>query len=87
MALDKEVIKEKVAQFGKNERDTGSVEVQIALLTERINNLSKHFEVHKKDKLTKRHFLKMIGQRRRLLHYLKRTNEESYKKLVQSLGL
>jgi small subunit ribosomal protein S15 len=87
MSLNKEVIKEKVMKYGKSEKDTGSVEVQISLLTERINVLMKHFETHKKDLLTRRNFLKLIGQRKRLLKYLKRTNEESYKKLVKDLGL
>ena len=87
MSLNKEMVKEKIMKYGKNEKDTGSTEVQISLLTERINLLMKHFEKHKKDKLTRRNFLKMIGQRKRLLKYLKRVNKESYNKIIQSLGL
>jgi len=87
MALSKEVVKEKVLKYGKNEKDTGSIEVQISLLTERINLLMKHFEKHKKDMLTRRNFLKMIGQRKRLLKYLKKNNKEIYNKIVQELGL
>jgi small subunit ribosomal protein S15 len=87
MVLDKEIVKEKVIKYGKNEKDTGATEVQIALLTERIKNLMKHFETHKKDLLTRRNFLRMIGQRKRLLKYLKKTNKESYDKITKELGL
>ena len=87
MSLSKEIVKEKVIKYGKSEKDTGSAEVQISLLTERINVLIKHFEKHKKDMLTRRNFLKMIGQRKRLLKYLKRTNKESYNKTIKNLGL
>ncbi len=87
MVLNKEIVKETINKFGKNEKDCGSIEVQIALLSEKISILTKHFEKNKKDLLTRRNFLRMIGQRRRLLKYLKRTNKESYEKLVKTIGL
>ncbi|MEN3013379.1 MAG: 30S ribosomal protein S15 [Endomicrobiia bacterium] len=87
MVLTKEKIKEIIKKYGKNEKDSGSAEVQIVLLTERINNLLRHFSVHKKDFLTKRSFLKLIGKRRRLLKYLKRTNPQKYDQIVKEIGL
>lgn len=73
--------------FRRDEKDTGSSEVQIALLTERINELTEHLKVHKKDNHSRRGLLKMVGKRRNLLNYLSRKNAESYKELVQKLGL
>jgi small subunit ribosomal protein S15 len=70
-----------------HEKDTGSPEVQVALLTERINELSAHFEKHKRDNHSRRGLLKMVGQRRRLLDYLKETGPERYLKLIEKLGL
>lgn len=87
MALTKEKIKEIVLKYGKHEKDTGATEVQIVLLTERINALLQHFARHKKDLLTRRNFLRLIGKRKRLLNYLKRTNPEKYKTLVKEIGL
>lgn len=87
MAITKEKIKEIVSKFGKHEKDTGSAEVQIVLLTERINMLLKHFAVHKKDFLTRRNFLRLIGKRRRLLNYLKRTDPQRYQQIVKEIGL
>ncbi len=87
MALDKQKIKEIVLKYGKNEKDTGTPEVQIALLTERIKILTKHFERHKKDVLTRRNFLKLINRRRKLLRYLKSESIERYNKIVKELGL
>lgn len=87
MALTKEKIRQIISKYGKNERDSGSPEVQIALLTERINNLLKHFSVHKKDLLTRRNFLILIGRRKRLLKYLKRTNPQRYAEIVKEMGL
>ena len=67
--------------------DTGSTTVQVALLTERINYLTEHFRAHKKDHHGRQGLLKMVGQRRRLLNYMKRTEVDGYRKLVQELGL
>jgi small subunit ribosomal protein S15 len=74
-------------QYKRHETDTGSPEVQIALLTNRINHLTEHFKTHKKDFHSRRGLLKMVGQRRRLLAYLKKIDLEKYRGLIQSLGL
>lgn len=87
MALTKEKVKEIVSKFGKHENDTGSAEVQIVLLTERIKILQQHFSRHKKDLLTRRNFLRMIGRRKRLLDYLKKNDPEKYKSLIKEIGL
>jgi len=87
MALTKEEKTQLVEDFGKNEADTGKTEVQIALLTRRIKELTEHFKVHKKDHNSRRGLLKLVGQRRSLLKYLKRTNLEGYRALLKQLGL
>ena len=85
MALEKAATLQKYQQ---HENDTGSAQVQIALLTERINTLNaQHFSKHAKDHHGRRGLLQMVGQRRRLLNYLRRTNVEGYRKIVQDLGL
>jgi small subunit ribosomal protein S15 len=71
----------------RHETDTGSPEVQVAVLTERINYLTDHFRTHAKDHHSRRGLLKMVGKRRRLLDYLKRTNLDAYRKLIDELGL
>ena len=71
----------------RSEADTGSTEVQVALLTERINQLSEHFKTHKKDHHSRRGLLKIVSQRRRLLDYLRRNDVDRYRSLIQSLGL
>ena len=76
-----------LSDFQRGERDTGSSEVQVALLTERINELSEHFKVHKKDHHSRRGLLKIVSQRRRLLDYLKRNDVERYSALIGRLGL
>lgn len=76
-----------IAEFGKNEADTGSTEVQVALLTERINGLSEHFKKHDKDHHSRRGLLKLVSQRRRLLDYLRRTGPDRYQGLIKRLGL
>ena len=76
-----------INQYKRDEKDTGSPEVQIALLTERINELTEHLKVHKKDNHSRRGMLKMVGKRRNLLNYLAKKDEESYKALVEKLGL
>ncbi len=76
-----------ISKFGRTEKDTGSPEVQIALLTERINHLNMHLTQHKKDHHSRRGLLKMIGQRRNLLGYLKSKDIERYRSLIAELGL
>ncbi len=76
-----------IKNFRRDEKDTGSSEVQIALLTERINELTEHLKVHKKDNHSRRGLLKMVGKRRNLLNYLAKKDEASYKALVEKLGL
>ncbi len=87
MSITKEKKQEIIKQFQKHEKDTGSVEVQIAIMTERIRRLTEHFERHKHDTNSKRGLLRLIGRRRKLLKYLARTNPEGYKELIQKLGL
>jgi len=84
MAFDKTPTLEK---HRTHESDTGSTKVQVALLTERINYLTEHFRTHKKDHHGRQGLLKMVGKRRRLLNYMKRTELDAYRKLVQELGL
>jgi len=79
--------KEIVKGFGKNDTDTGSTEVQVALLTKKINELSEHFKIHKKDHHSRRGLLGMINNRRKLLKYLKGKNEKGYQELIKKLGL
>lgn len=76
-----------IGEYRKHETDTGSPEVQIALLTERISALTEHLKVHRKDFSTRRGLLMLVGQRRRLLNYLKARNIEGYRSLIQRLGL
>ena len=76
-----------IAEYGKTPTDTGSPEVQIALLTTRINELNEHLKVHAKDHHSRSGLLKMVGQRRRLLAYLKETDIERYRSLIERLGL
>jgi small subunit ribosomal protein S15 len=76
-----------IEKFRAHETDTGSPEVQVALLTERIKYLTEHFKVHKKDFHSRRGLLKLVGQRRRLLDYLKKKNIDRYRKLIAELGL
>ena len=79
--------KEIIAKFGRNPEDTGSPEVQVALLTARINHLTEHLKEHKKDHHSRRGLLKMVGQRRGLLAYLKKVDIERYRALIEKLGL
>jgi small subunit ribosomal protein S15 len=76
-----------IAKYKVHETDTGSTKVQVAVLTERINYLTEHFRTHQKDHHSRRGLLKMVGQRKRLMSYLRRTDVESYRQLVQDLGL
>jgi small subunit ribosomal protein S15 len=87
MALDKDRKQEVISKFKKHDEDSGSPEVQIALLTERINTLSSHFKLHARDHHSRRGLLKMVGQRKRLLNYLKKKDLEGYRALIKELGL
>ena len=87
MPLTKERISEIVSEFGADPKDTGRTETQIALLTERITQLTEHFKTHEKDHDSRRGLLKMVGKRRRLLEYLKSKSVERYQRLIKELGL
>ncbi len=87
MSLNKQEITSVVARFGKSEKDTGATEVQIALLTERINQLTEHCKTFKKDKSSQRGLLMLVGQRRRMIKYLQRKDLDTYRSLIQQLGL
>ena len=87
MALPKDVKKGVIAKFQVHERDSGSPEVQIALLTERINQLAEHFKVHKKDFASKRGLLKLVSQRRKLLDYLKNNKIDKYRAIIKELNI
>ena len=87
MALSKEKVSSVVGKFGKNEKDTGASEVQIALLTERINQLTEHCKQFKKDKSGQRGLLILVGKRRRMLKYIQRSNLEKYRSILKELGL
>lgn len=87
MSVSKERKVELAAQYGKSETDTGSPEVQIALLTENINNLTDHFKTHQKDHAGRRGLLKMVGQRRNFLRFLQENDIARYRVIVKALGL
>jgi small subunit ribosomal protein S15 len=87
MALTKDEVTSTIAKFGKNEKDTGASEVQIALLTKRISQLTEHCKQFKKDKSSQRGLLILVGKRRRMLKYIQRTNLEKYRSLIKELGL
>jgi len=87
MTMTKEEKQRLIKKYQVHEGDTGSPEVQIALLTERINGLMSHFDKHKKDHHSRRGLLKMVGQRRSLLNYLKRKEIDRYRKIISELGL
>lgn len=87
MSISVEKKEELIIKHRRNDKDTGSVEVQCAILTERIVNLTEHFKVNKKDHHSRRGLLLMVGQRRRLLNYLKKTSITRYEALIKALGL
>ncbi|MFA4972073.1 MAG: 30S ribosomal protein S15 [bacterium] len=87
MTMDKTQKTEIINKFRTGEGDTGSPEVQVAILSERINHLTGHFSTHAKDHASRRGLLKMVGRRRKLLSYLKEHKEESYKSLIKELGI
>jgi small subunit ribosomal protein S15 len=85
--LTSERKQELIAKFGRDEKDTGAAEVQIAMLTERINDLTEHLRTHKKDHHSRRGLLMLVGRRRRFLNYLQRKDLNGYRALVRELGL
>ncbi len=85
--LDKETKERLVKEYGRKEGDTGSVEVQVAMLTEQINRLTAHMKANKKDYSSNRGLLKMVGRRKKLLEYLKKNDVNRYRELVVKLGL
>jgi small subunit ribosomal protein S15 len=87
MTLTQERKAEIVAQYGENAQDTGNTRVQIALLTQRINDLTGHLREHSKDHHSRRGLLMLVGQRRRLLNYMQRSDLEGYRSLIRELGL
>jgi len=87
MAISKDKKTEIIKKFGANEQDTGSIEVQIAILTEEIKTLTEHFKVHKHDHHSKRGLLQKVGKRRSLLNYLVKNDVTRYRKVVKELGL
>lgn len=87
MGLSVEKKKEVINQFKRHESDTGSPDVQVAILTKRINDLTEHFKVHEKDHHSRRGLLMLVGQRRRLLNYIKDRDIKRYRELLQALNL
>ena len=87
MTLTQERKAELTKQFGKDERDTGNTRVQVALLTERINQLTEHLRAHQKDHHSRRGLLMLVGRRRRFLNYLQKKDLEGYRSLIRELGL
>ncbi|HIV75736.1 MULTISPECIES: 30S ribosomal protein S15 [unclassified Pseudogracilibacillus] len=87
MAISKDVKNEIINEFKVHENDTGSPEVQIAILTNEINNLNEHLRTHKKDHHSRRGLLKMVGKRRNLLNYLRKKDVTRYREVIQKLGL
>jgi len=87
MSITAERKQELIKEYGAKEGDTGSPEVQVAILSERIRNLTEHLQTHKKDVHSRRGLLMMVGQRRSLLDYVRRSNQKRYEDLIQRLGL
>ena len=87
MTISKERKAELIREFGKNEKDSGSAEVQVAILTDRIRELTEHMKVHKKDFHTRRGLLMLVGKRRRLLAYIKKRDINEYRELIGRLGI
>ena len=87
MSINAEIKQELIKKFAQTENDTGSPEVQVAILTTRIKNLSEHFKTHKKDNHSRRGLLKLVSQRRKILDYVKSKNQDRYKTLIKELGI
>ncbi len=87
MAIQKEEKEKIVKEIGRSDKDTGSPEVQVAIFTEKIKQLTDHLKTHKKDEHSRRGLLKMVGKRRRLLDYLSKKNKDAYELIIKKLGL
>ena len=87
LSISKERTAELIKEFGKNDQDSGSAEVQVAILSERIRNLTEHLKTHKKDNHTRRGLMMLIGKRRGMLKYIKERNIEEYRELIKKLGI
>ena len=87
MSIEKEKTVDIINSYGSGEKDSGSASVQVAILTERIKNLTEHLKIHKKDFGSRRGLLSMVGQRRNLLQYIKKRSDDSYQELIKKLGL
>lgn len=87
LSISNEKVAELIKEYGKNEKDSGAPEVQVAILTERIKNLTAHLKVHKGDNHTRRGLMKLIGKRRGLLKYIKNRNIDEYRELIAKLGI
>lgn len=87
MSISKDSKKNLIDNFAKNKKDTGSASVQIAILSERINNLTEHFKTHNKDKHSKRGLVAMVNKRKKLLSYLSKKNNDEYKDIIKKLNL
>lgn len=87
MSLAKEEKQKIIENFGKNKKDSGDTKVQIAIMTKRIEELTEHFKTHKKDHNSRRGLLKLVGKRRKLLNYLRKSDLDEYRKLIKELGL
>ena len=87
MALTKEDKAQIILEYGKNEKNTGAIETQIALISKRVTDLTEHFKIHKKDTNSRRGLLKLVGQRRKLLKYLQRVDIEGYRAIVEKLQI
>ena len=87
LSISKERTAELIKEFGKNDQDSGSDEVQVAILSERIRNLTEHLKTHKKDNHTRRGLMMLIGKRRGMLKYIKERNIEEYRELIKKLGI
>ena len=86
-SISRERTAELIEEFGKNDQDSGSAEVQVAILSERIRNLTEHLKVHKKDNHTRRGLMMLIGKRRGMLKYIKNRNIDEYRELIKKLGI
>ena len=87
MSIDTKTKQDLIKKFARKENDTGSPEVQVAIITTRITNLSEHFKTHKKDNHSRRGLLKLVSQRRKILDYVKSKDENRYKTLIEQLGI
>ena len=87
MSIEKQKTDDLIKSYGSNEKDSGSADVQIAILTERIKNLTEHLKTHKKDFGSRRGLLSMVGQRRNLLQYIKKKSDDRYQDLIKKIGI